>query len=74
MLRGAWRVLLGVALLWPLADARAQPCNPTGTDQTCTNAVTLSGGADGINDTATLTLTNTATGTVSGTAMRSPPM
>jgi Autotransporter beta-domain len=63
----ALRVLPVVMLLWPLADARAQPCATTGTNQTCTNSVAISGGAIGINDTATLTLTNTGTGAISGT-------
>jgi hypothetical protein len=52
----------------PLATAHAQtPCALAGTNQTCTNSTTLSGGAIGLIDTATLTLTNTASGTITGT-------
>jgi hypothetical protein len=47
-------------------SARAQQCEPTGTNQTCTNSIFLSGGAIGLLDTATLTVTNTATGIISG--------
>jgi len=46
--------------------ARAQQCTTTGTNQTCTNSIFLSGGASGISDSATLTVTNTSTGTISG--------
>lgn len=64
--------LAALALLsCPLATGRAQtPCAIAGTDQTCTNATTISGNSIGISDTATLTLTNTAAGTISavGTA------
>jgi hypothetical protein len=42
-------------------------CATVGMNQTCTNSVFLSGGAVGILDTGTLTLTNTASGTVTGT-------
>ncbi|MGA8224954.1 MAG: hypothetical protein WCA55_00360 [Xanthobacteraceae bacterium] len=52
-------------LVWPGAPARAQ-CATAGANQTCTNSGFLSGGAVGILDTATLTLTNTRTGTVTG--------
>jgi hypothetical protein len=52
--------------LWPPAQTLAQ-CATTGTNQTCTNptGATVSGGFFGIEDTATLTVTNF--GTVSGT-------
>ena len=54
-------------LSWPLATARAQtPCTTNGTDQTCTNSVAISGGNIGVLDQATLTLTNTSTGTITG--------
>jgi uncharacterized protein with beta-barrel porin domain len=46
--------------------ARAAQCTTTGTNQTCTNSIFLSGGASGISDTATITVTNTASGTISG--------
>ena len=52
-------------LVWPGAPARAQ-CAIAGANQTCTNSGFLSGGAVGILDAATLTLTNTRTGTVTG--------
>ena len=42
-------------------------CAITGTNQTCANSVVISGGAIGINDTATLTLTDTDAGRVVGT-------
>ena len=53
------RAMLGLPamllLSWPLAPARAQtPCATTGTNQTCTNSVLLSGGLDGIKDTAVI--------------------
>lgn len=59
--------LAALALLsCPLATARAQTsCAIAGTDQTCTNATTISGNSIGVSDTATLTLTNTAAGTIS---------
>jgi hypothetical protein len=68
-MRGAARALPAMLFLsWPLAAAQAQtPCATTGTNQTCTNSVTISGG-DGISDTATLILTNTATGAIRGTS------
>src|SRR5450631_3440445 len=48
-------------------DAALAQCNPTGVDQTCTNSTFLSGGADGLLDNGTtLTVTNTASGTISG--------
>ena len=68
---GAWAAL--ALLSCPLATAQAQtPCATSGTNQTCTNSTTLSGSTIGIDDTATLTLTNTGVGTVSavGTASR----
>jgi outer membrane autotransporter protein len=55
-----------VAAAWPGARALAA-CATSGTNQTCTNSVFLSGGATGIQDTATLTATNTNTGTITGT-------
>ena len=68
-MRGAARALPAMLLVsWPLAAVHAQtPCTTTGTNQTCTNSVTISGGT-GISDTATLTLTNTATGAIRGTS------
>jgi outer membrane autotransporter protein len=54
------------AVLLPGARALAA-CATSGTNQTCTNSVFLSGGATGIQDTATLTATNTNTGTITGT-------
>jgi autotransporter-like protein len=57
---------IAASTLWPTSAALAQQCATTGTNQTCTNSVAISGGANGINDTATLTLTNTATGAVTG--------
>jgi uncharacterized protein with beta-barrel porin domain len=48
------------------AGAHAQQCATTGTNQTCTNSISLSGGATGIFDNATLTATNTSSGTISG--------
>ena len=58
---------LALTLSWPASEALAQ-CATTGTDQTCTNSVTITGGATGISDTGTLTLTNTSTGIISGTS------
>src|SRR5579872_2531745 len=57
---------LGLALS---TDAGAQQCNPTGSDQTCTNSIALTGTAVGLQDNGTtLTVTNTNTGTISGVA------
>src|ERR1700738_1534199 len=53
-------------LVWPGAPARAQ-CVTAGANQTCTHSVFLSGGAFGIFDAATLTVTNTNSGTITGT-------
>jgi hypothetical protein len=57
---------LALALLPFGSAARAQQCATTGTNQTCTNSIFLSGGTIGILDTATLTVTNT--GTIFGSA------
>src|SRR5262249_29713172 len=65
------------AALWPGAPASAQQCTPTGTNQTCTNSIFLTGGgvpvglpanAVGLSDTGAtgLTVTNTNSGTISG--------
>jgi len=43
-------------------------CATTGTNQTCTNSIFLSGGATGLFDTATVRSPNTSTGTIFGTA------
>ena len=48
--------------------ALAQQCVTVGTNQTCTNAIFLSGGTTGITDAATLDVTNLASGTLAGTA------
>src|SRR5262245_35653246 len=56
-------------VLWPGAPALAQQCQPTGTNQTCTNSIFLTGGDIGLFDNGTapgLTVTNTNTGTISG--------
>jgi outer membrane autotransporter protein len=55
-----------LAVLWNGDVALAQQCTTTGTNQTCTNSIFLTGGADGIFDNATLTVTNTASGTITG--------
>ncbi|MCP3467197.1 autotransporter domain-containing protein [Bradyrhizobium sp. CCGUVB23] len=58
-----WAAAALALLVCPLAKAQAQtPCVTTGTNQTCTNSASMAG----IIDTATLTLTNTASGTVTG--------
>ena len=43
-----------------VGQALAQACTPTGANQTCTNAGVISGPVTGIDDTGTLTLTNTS--------------
>ena len=68
-------LLLGVALLAVLCSAvpaLAQQCTPTGTNQTCTNSIFLTGGAFGLFDNGVppgpgLRVTNTSVGTISGT-------
>lgn len=59
-----------LALLSPGEGLAA--CNPTGTNQTCTNSEAISGNPTGINDTDTLTLTNTDTGSIAGSAHNAP--
>jgi uncharacterized protein with beta-barrel porin domain len=53
-------------VLWVATGAQAQQCTTSGANQTCTNSISLSGGANGIFDSATLTVTNTSSGTISG--------
>jgi uncharacterized protein with beta-barrel porin domain len=55
-----------LALLWVGTRAQAQQCTATGTNQTCTNSISLSGGVNGIFDSATLTVTSTSSGMISG--------
>ncbi|MEJ2432802.1 MAG: hypothetical protein P8Y53_06410, partial [Pseudolabrys sp.] len=62
----AGAVFAALLVLLSPSEGRAA-CAATGTNQTCTNSVTISGSPTGINDTATLTLTNTATGSIVGT-------
>jgi uncharacterized protein with beta-barrel porin domain len=69
---GAIRASLALitALAWSVAPASAQQCTPTGTNQTCTNSIFLTGGIIGLFDNGTakgLTVTNTNNGTISGT-------
>ena len=77
---GGWRerrrrAMACVALLAVLCSAGsslAQQCTPTGTNQTCTNSIFLTGGAIGLFDNGVppgpgLTVTNTSVGTISGT-------
>ena len=59
-------VALASALLWPADEADAQQCVPVSLNQTCINTIFLSGGAIGLEDTGTLTVTNTNSGTISG--------
>lgn len=66
MTRWNWgSVLIGLHLMQPDL-ALAQQCLPTGLDQTCANAIFLSGGASGISDGATLTVTNAVSGVITG--------
>ncbi len=55
-------IALVAALLWPGSQALAQ-CIPIGTNQTCTNFSFM---GFGIIDLATLTLTNTSSGIITG--------
>ena len=55
---------VALALLAP-GDAALADCNPIDTDQTRTNSTVLSG-FRGLQDNDTLTVTNTASGTISG--------
>ena len=71
---GAVRASLALitALAWSVAPTSAQQCTPTGTNQTCTNSIFLTGGAIGLFDNGVppgpgLTVTNTSVGTISGT-------
>jgi hypothetical protein len=71
-MRNAWSALPAMLLLsWPMAAQAQTPCTATGTNQTCTNAGLLSGINAGIVDGGTLTLTNTATGTIRPTGPNS---
>ncbi len=58
---------VAIALLG-LGDAALAQCNQVDANQTCTNSTLLTGGAFGLQDNGTtLNVTNTATGTISGT-------
>src|SRR6185312_13736504 len=59
-------IVLAATLVLSGHGARAQQCTNVGTNQTCTNSIFLSGGANGVFDTATLTVINTGTGTIEG--------
>jgi uncharacterized protein with beta-barrel porin domain len=56
---------VGCAMLMPVSPAQAD-CKATDTDQTCTNSTSLPGPQNGILDNGSLTVTNTASGTISG--------
>ena len=58
--------VVALALFWSGDGVQAQQCTATGTNQTCSNSIFLSGGANGISDGGTLTVTNTDTGTITG--------
>ena len=60
-MRRVWRGLFLGLVLMPLGEASAQQCQTTGTNQTCTNSVFLSGGAVGLFDSALATVSNTGT-------------
>ncbi len=66
--RGNGFILSAGALVVGLlgSEVQAQQCTTTGANQTCTNAIFLSGGVSGIADTATLTVTNLQQGMISG--------
>ena len=72
--RAACAALLALlAVLCGAVSALAQQCNATGTNQTCTNSIFLTGGSIGLFDTGVppgpgLTVTNTNVGTISGTS------
>lgn len=65
------RWALGIAAVGVLAcdPAIAQQCQTTGVGQTCTNSILLSGGATGLDDGATATVTNTGSGTIAGSSV-----
>ncbi|MDH6258470.1 autotransporter outer membrane beta-barrel domain-containing protein [Bradyrhizobium sp. BR13661] len=70
------RALLGVSVLALVAAGAVSSafaaCNPTGTNQTCTNSTTLDGGANrAIYDSGNLNLTNTSTGVIKSTVVLS---
>ncbi|MGJ4893348.1 autotransporter outer membrane beta-barrel domain-containing protein [Bradyrhizobium sp. HKCCYLRH3099] len=48
--------------------ALAQQCQSTGTNQTCTNSLALTGSATGLQDNATATVTNSGGASISGSA------
>ncbi|GLH75470.1 hypothetical protein SSBR45G_03780 [Bradyrhizobium sp. SSBR45G] len=54
-------------LLLPTGAALAQQCQATGTNQTCSNSIALTGGATGLEDSGTATVTNAGAATISGT-------
>ena len=64
---GCLASVVALAILWGGDGALAQQCTTTGTNQTCTNSILLFGGASGVFDNATLTVTNFDTGTIAGT-------
>jgi len=49
---------LAITSVWPMSEALAQQCAPTGTNQTCSNSIFISGVQAGIDDGATVTITN----------------
>ncbi|WP_256807220.1 autotransporter domain-containing protein [Bradyrhizobium sp. Bra64] len=69
ILRGVCGGLLLGLILIPLDAASAQPCQTTGTDQTCTNSLFLSAGAAGLSDLGTVTVANTSSGSIVGTGV-----
>ncbi len=63
---GPFPMAFAIALLGASVGARAQQCSTTGTNQTCSNSIFLSGGANGLFDSGTLSVNNTGTGTIAG--------
>jgi len=63
---------LAITSLWPLSEALAQlQCTPTGKDQTCSNSIPITGVQAGIDDGATVTITNN-TSTIEATGSTTP--
>jgi len=60
-----------IALSSTASEVRAQQCTPTGTNQTCSNSTLITGDQAGIDDQATVTITNN-TSTIQATGTTTP--
>jgi hypothetical protein len=64
--RAVWGSLLAGLLVSVPGPTLAQQCQITGTNQTCTNDIALTGGINGLVDSATATVTNNSGASITG--------